>query len=184
MPRPYSTDLRGRALLACERDGDSCAAVARRFRVGISTLHLWRKQARDEGRRAPRPMGRGPAPLGGKLAALAELAAEHRDATLAEYADLLAERTGKPKRSTPVICRALKRLGWVRKQRRSGPASRTARTWLPPGRRGAPRRRGSTPRGSSSSTRAASTRASSAPTPAPRGASARTARRRAGTGTG
>ena len=62
MPRPYSTDLRGRALLACERDGDGCAEVARRFRVGISTRHLWRKQARDEGRRGARPMGRGPAP--------------------------------------------------------------------------------------------------------------------------
>ena len=144
MPRPYSTDLRGRALLACERDGDSCAAVARRFRVGISTLHLWRKQARDEGRRAPRRMGRGPAPLGGRLAALAELAAEHRDATLAEYADLLAERTGEPKRSTPVICRALKRLGWVRKQRRSGPTSGTGRTWRSPAPRGAARPPGST----------------------------------------
>ena len=184
MPRPYSTDLRGRALLACERDGDSCAAVARRFRVGISTLHLWRKQARDEGRRAPRPMGRGPAPLGGKLAALAELAAEHRDATLAEYADLLAERTGKPKRSTPVICRALKRLGWVRKQRRSGPASRTGRTWRSPAPHGAARPPGSTRPAWSSSTRAASTPAWSAPMPARPEDSARTARRRAGIGGG
>jgi transposase len=184
MPRPYSTDLRGRALLACERDGDSCAEVARRFRIGISTLHLWRKQARDEGRRAPRPMGRGPAPLGGRLAALAELAAEHRDATLAEYADLLAERTGEPKRSTPVIGRALKRLGWVRKQRRSGPASRTARTWRPPAPHGATRPPGSTRPVWSFSTRAASTRASSEPMRARPGDSARTARRRAGIGGG
>ena len=184
MPRPYSTDLRGRALLACERNGDGCAAVARRFRVGVSTLHLWRKQARDEGRRAPRPMGRGPAPLGGRLEALAQLVAERRDATLAEYADLLAERTGEPKRSTPVICRALKRLGWVRKQRRSGPASRTARMSLPPGPNGGTRRPGSTPHGWSFSTRAASTPASSAPMPVRPGGSARTARRRAGIGGG
>jgi len=137
MPRPYSTDLRERALLACERDGDDCTAVARRFRIGVSTLHLWRKQARAEGRRAPGPMGRGPAPLGGKLEALALIVAECNDATLAEYADRLASRTGEPKRSMPVICRALKRLGWVRNQRRSGPASRTARTWQPAERPGA-----------------------------------------------
>ena len=171
MPRLYSTDLRERALLACERDGGGCAEVARRFRIGVSTLRLWRRQARDEGRRAPRPMGRGPAPLGGRLEALAQLVAERRDATLAEYADMLAARTGE-RRSAPVICRALKRLGWARKQRRSGLASRTARTWRPPGRRGAPRRPGSTRRGSSSSTRAASTSASSAPTPARRAAGA------------
>jgi transposase len=181
MPRPYSTDLRERALLACERDGGSRAEVARRFRVGVSTLRLWLKQARDEGRRAPRPMGRGRAPLGGKLEALASLAAERNDATLAEYADMLAARTGE-RRSAPVLCRALKRLGWERKQRRSGPPSRTARTWRPPGPHGVPKRPGSTPRGSSSLTRAASTPAWSAPTPAPRGVDARTGRCRAGTG--
>jgi len=128
MPRPYSTDLRERALLACERDREACTEVARRFRVGVSTLHLWRKQAREEGRRAPRPLERGPAPFGGRLEALAQIAAEHRDATLAEYADMLAQRTGEPRRSLPVICWALRQLGWVCKQRRSGPASRAART--------------------------------------------------------
>lgn len=137
MPRPYSTDLRERALLACERDGEGCTQVARRFRIGISTLHLWRKQAREAGRRTALRMGRGPAPLGGKLAVLGQIAAEHRDATLAEYAAMLAERTDEPRRSLPVICRALKQLGWVRKQRRSGPASRTVRMWQPPGPRGA-----------------------------------------------
>ena len=136
MPRPYSTDLRERALLACEDAGSCHAEVARRFRVGVSTLRLWRRQAREEGRRAPRRMGRGPAPLGGRLAALAEIAAEHRDATLTEYADMLAARTGERKRSAPVVCRALKQLGWVRKQRRSVPASRIEWTWQPPGPRG------------------------------------------------
>jgi transposase len=147
MARPYSTDLRERALLACEDAGRGYAEVARRFRVGVSTLRLWRRQAREEGRRAPRRMGRGPAPLGGRLAVLTGIAAAHRDATLAEYADLLAARTGEPKRSTPVICRALKQLGWVRKQRRSAPASRIERTWQPPGPRGRPKPLGSIPSG-------------------------------------
>lgn len=140
MPRPYSVDLRERALLACDHGEGSCAGIARRFRIGVSTLRLWRQQARDEGRRTPKPMGRGPAPLGGTLAVLGEIAAKHTDATLAEYADMLAERTGQwPSAAT--ICRGLKQLGWVRKQRRSGPASRTARTWRAPEWTGAPRRR-------------------------------------------
>jgi transposase len=177
MPRPHSTDLRQRALPACEQDEDDFTAIARRFRVGVSTLRLWRRQAREEGRRAPRRMGRGPAPLDGGLLALSQLVAERNDATLAECAGLLAARTGKPKRSAPplsfqralgslepstappALCRALKRLGWVRKQRRRGPANRTAWTWRPAGPRGATRRPGSTRPGSSSSTRAASTRA-------------------------
>jgi transposase len=143
MPRPYSVDLRERALLACEDAGSCCAEVARRFRIGVSTLHLWRKQARDEGRRAPRPMGRGPAPLGGRLEVLTALVVERNDATLSEYADMLAARTGE-RRSAPVICRALQHLGWLRKQRRSGPASRIARTWQPPERHGRPKLAGST----------------------------------------
>lgn len=138
MPRPYSVDLRERALLACDHGEGGLAGIARRFRIGVSTLRLWRQQARNEGRRAPKPMGRGPAPLGGTLAVLGELAAQHTDATLAEYADLLWERTGK-RLSAATICRGLKQLGWVRKQRRSGPASRTARTWRAPERLGAVR---------------------------------------------
>jgi transposase len=158
MPRPYSVDLRERALLACEAGEGDYTAVARRFRVGVSTLRLWRRQARDEGRRAPLRMGRGPAPLGGKLAVLDALVAERNDATLAEYADLLAARTGE-RTSAPAICRALKRLGWVRKQRRSGPASRTVWMWQPVASPGATKRPGSIRPGSCSSTRAASTRA-------------------------
>lgn len=125
MPRPCSAEPRERALLACEEGTDGCAQVARRFRTGISTLHLRRKQARNEGRRAPRPLGRGPAALGGRLDALV---AERNGAALAEHAGLLAARTGE-RRSPAAICRALKRLGGVRKQGRCGPAGRVARTW-------------------------------------------------------
>ena len=74
--RPYSADLRERALLACEEDRCGFAAVARRFRIGVSTLRLWRRQAREEGRRTPLRMGRGPAPLGGGAALLNRLVAE------------------------------------------------------------------------------------------------------------
>src|ERR671912_1804503 len=65
MPRPYSADLRERALVACERREGSRAEVARRFSVGVSTLHDWLRQAREEGRRAAKPARGGRAPLGG-----------------------------------------------------------------------------------------------------------------------
>ena len=146
MPRPYSADLRERALLACEGEEGSCAETARRLRIGLSTLHLWRKQARDEGRRAPLRLGRSPACFEGRLAALTALVAERNDATLSEYADLLAARTGE-RRSLPVLCRALKQLGWARKQRRCAPASKAAWTWRKPALPGRPKPPGSTRRG-------------------------------------
>jgi transposase len=156
MPRPYSTDLRERALAAYEAGEGSQARVAERYRVGERTLSGWLRAAREEGRREPKPRGGGRAPVGGAGTALAELVAERNDATLSEYADRLAERTGV-RRSPAALCRALKALGLVRKKRRSGPPSRTGRMSPRRGRRGAPSWPGSTRAGSSSSTRAGST---------------------------
>lgn len=144
MPRAYSTDLRQRALAAYEAGEGRQSEVARRYRVGERTLSAWLRTAREEGRRSPRPPRGGRAPVGGEREALAALAAERNDATLAEYADLLAERTGV-RRSASALCRALKALGLVRKKRRSGPPSRIARTWPRRGPRGAPSWPGSTP---------------------------------------
>ena len=58
MPRPYSTDLRERALAAYEAGDGSQALVARRYRVGERTLSGWLKAAR-EGRRSPEPRAAG-----------------------------------------------------------------------------------------------------------------------------
>jgi transposase len=139
MPRPYSTDRRERVLVACERREGTREGIARRFRVAASTVHLWLKQAREEARRAPKPPGRrGRAPVGGAGEALAELVAERNDATLAEYADLLAERAGVRRSPAAALCRALETLGLARKKRRFGPPSGTAPTWPRRGGRGAP----------------------------------------------
>ena len=95
MPRPYSTDLRERALLACEDEGSRRhAQVARRFRVGERTLQRWLQAARGEGRRGPKVPARSRGLVGGAVAALARLVDEQNDATLAEYAERLAARTG------------------------------------------------------------------------------------------
>ena len=137
MPRAYSTDLRERALAAYEAREGSQARLAERYRIGERTLSGWLRAAREEGRRAPKPRRGGTRPAGGEAATLAALVRERNDATLAEYAALLAGRTGI-ERSPSALCRALKALGLVRKKRRSGPPSRTARTWPRRGGRGAP----------------------------------------------
>jgi transposase len=147
MPRPYSTDLRARVLTACERRDGSRAAIARRFSVGESTLYDWLRQARQEGRRAARPATGGRPRLGGADGASALLAAvtARRDATLAELADAVTARTGR-RWSASAVCRALQRLGWPRKKRRSGPPSRIGPMWRTSAPRGATRWAASTPR--------------------------------------
>ena len=61
MAGAYSTDLRSRVLAAVEA-GQSPNAAARRSAVGRSTAYRWVAAARDEGRRAAKPMGGGPKP--------------------------------------------------------------------------------------------------------------------------
>src|SRR3954469_16822145 len=156
MPHAYSSDLRGRALAACEAGEGRQSEIARLYRVGERTRSGWPKTAREEERRAPKPRRGGTRPVGGAAATLAALVAERNDATLAEYADLLAERAGV-RRSPSALCRALKALGLVRKKRRSRPPSKTARTWPRRGGRGGPGWPGSTPPASCSSARPAST---------------------------
>ena len=123
MPSPYSADLRERVLLA-DAAGLSPAVVAARFGVGLSTVYLWRQQARAEGRRCAKPHGGGRArgidPAGEAI--LWGLVAERNDRTLDEYRELLAAGGG-PQVSRPTLCRTLRRLGLRRKKRRCAPAS-------------------------------------------------------------
>lgn len=125
MPRAYSVDLRERVLAACARGEGSRAAVAQRFSVSTATVYNWLRQAREEDRRAPKPHAGGPAPRldAEGLAVLQELVARQNDATLAEYAERLAARTGVQV-SRPTLCQVLRRLQLRRKKRRSGPARR------------------------------------------------------------
>ena len=152
MPRAYSPDLRERALAACEAGEGSQAEIARRFRIGERTLQHWLQAARREGRRRPKVPARSRGLVGGETSALAELVGEQNDATLAEYAEGLAARTGV-RRSLAAVCRALKSLGLVRKKRHSARPSRTGRMSPRPGRRGVPSWPGSTRPASPSSMR-------------------------------
>ena len=129
MPRPYSADLRERVLLAGEA-GLPPTEVARRFGIGLSTVYLWRQQARAEGLRCAKPQGGGRAlgidPAGERI--LRALVAERNDRTLDEYGAHLAERSGRPPVSRPTLCRALRRLGLRRKKRRCALASKIVPT--------------------------------------------------------
>jgi transposase len=114
MAGAYSTDLRSRVLAAVEA-GESPDAVARRFAVGRSTAYRWMAAARDEGRRAAKPMGGGPPPaIGGAAEAALRrmLAGNDNHLTLAECRDRLAAETGV--RVHPwTVGRALRRMGWT-----------------------------------------------------------------------
>jgi transposase len=158
MPRPYSSDLRERVLLACERGRVSRAKIAAQFRVGESTVYRWLQAWRLEGRGEAKPHAGGPAARldQAALGKLRELVAAANDLTLEEYAARLAQRTGL-RVSAATVCRALKRLGLARKKRRFGPPSRTVPRSGPHARLGAPSWPGSILRAWSSSTRAAST---------------------------
>src|SRR4029078_12718274 len=116
MPSPYSADLRERVLLAAAARV-SAGGVAARFGVGLSTVYLWRQQARAEGRRCAKPHGGGRA-RGIDEAGEAILRApggERHDRTLDENRALLAARSGVSQVTRPTLCRTLRRLGLGRK---------------------------------------------------------------------
>jgi transposase len=125
MPQPYSPDLRERVLVACARGDGRQVEIARRFQVCAATVSNWRRQAREEGRRQPKPHSGGLPPRlnAAALEVLRQLVIEDNDALLREYAERLAERTGV-KVCLSVICEALQRLKLRRKKRPSGRPSR------------------------------------------------------------
>ena len=113
MAGPYSNDLRGRVLAAVEAR-ESVEAGARRSAVGRATAHRWVTAARDEGRRAAKPMRGGPAPrtTGEVEAVLLGLAGGPDHPSLAEIAAQLAAATNVGVHLTTVH-RALRRAGWT-----------------------------------------------------------------------
>lgn len=129
MGRPYSSDLRERVLRASEVGDESQAALARRFEISESAVGSWLRQLRREGRRAPKPHGRGFRSILDEddATVLRSLVHEKNDATLDEYAQAFLAKTGE-EISGSSIGRALQRHGLVIKKRRSGPASNRDRT--------------------------------------------------------
>ena len=129
MGRPYSTDLRERVLRACEVGDESQAAIARRFEISESAVGSWLRQLRRDGRREPKPHGRGfPSILDeDDGAVLRLLVAAKNDATLAEYTQAFVAQTGE-EISESSVCRALQRHGLVIKKSLCGRVSNGGRT--------------------------------------------------------
>lgn len=92
MAAPYSADLRQRVLAACAAHEAGRAELARRFRVGESTLYRWLAAERAEGRTTAKPHAGGPASRF-DAAVLRQLYAAEPDATLAEVAARYAAQT-------------------------------------------------------------------------------------------
>src|SRR5512146_2642214 len=116
MPRPYSDDLRRRALQACD-EGERPGRVAKRFRIGRASVYVWLKRRREEGRCRPKTMGGGPQPVirDALEAALKRRVESDNDRTRAQYRDKLADETGT--RVPPwTVGRALRRLQLTRKK--------------------------------------------------------------------
>jgi transposase len=113
MPGAYSIDLRERVLVAVEA-GEPAEVVAEAFMVGRSSVYRWMAAAHDEGRRAPKPMGRGPKPIirDETEMALCRLLEADNHLTLVECRDRLAAETGV--QVDPwTVGRALRRLDWT-----------------------------------------------------------------------
>jgi transposase len=128
MPKPYSSDLRERVLLACARGKLSRAKIAAMFQVAESTLYRWLETWRSEGRREAKPHAGGPEPRldAAALDELKAIVAEVNDLSLAEYATKLQERTGVTA-SGPTVSRALQKLGLPRKKDPTGAGAGPAR---------------------------------------------------------
>ncbi len=122
--RAYSLDLRERIVAAVDA-GQPKSAVARLLGVGRATVDRYVRQQRATGDLRPQPIP-GARPLIGTAqhAALVAQLEAVPDATLAEHCATW-EQTQGVRVSIDTMRRAIARVKWRRKKRRSRPASRT-----------------------------------------------------------
>lgn len=122
MPVPYSQDLRDRVLAACDRPMKT-KQVADLFGVSSSWVRRVKQRRREHGESSPRP----PEPKArcAKIDRdrLRELVETHPDATLAELRVMLGVQC-----ADSAIWKALDKMGYTFKKRRSMRRSRIGRT--------------------------------------------------------
>ena len=131
----FSLDLRKRVLAAVD-GGLSRTEAAKRYQVGRATITEWVKLRRETGSLVARqPPGRPRTIALADHEALRTQLSAQADASLARHvANWRAEHPSQPL-STTTMSRAIRRLGWTRKKRRSTPASKT-RSAVRPSKRG------------------------------------------------
>jgi transposase len=125
--KPYSMDLRRKVMEAVD-GGGTTEEIGERFGIDGSCVRKWRLRLQRRGTLEPdKPPGR-KRQFGAKQDAQLKEAVQVRpDATRSELAEAVAEKLGRVF-SKPVITRALQRLGFTRKKRRSRPAKGSALT--------------------------------------------------------
>jgi transposase len=122
--KPYSKDLRLRALAAVDR-GMPRKEVARVFGVSEPTIRRYLRLRRETGDVEPKPVPGPPARKGAALgAALPAQVRANPDLTLAEHCELFEDVHGV-KVSTATMSRALEKLGLPLKK---SPSSRPSAT--------------------------------------------------------
>jgi transposase len=123
--KPYSTDLRERAVLSVESGACTIAQAAQRFGVSEPSLERWLARQRAIGNCAPKPHAGG---VGRKLAAAEKViraaVKAHPDATLSELCETVKDETTVVA-SPSMMCRELARLKLPLKKSRSMPANGT-----------------------------------------------------------
>src|SRR4029453_12614187 len=91
MPRPYSTDLRERAVEAVE-SGASRREIAEIFKVGVSSVVRWCQRWSETGSAAPKPSGGSVSPLEEHADWILALIAKQPDLTLEEILAAMAKQ--------------------------------------------------------------------------------------------
>lgn len=117
MPAPLSLDIRQtiKELLSCGLTHDTIADDLSISRPAVTSL---KKHIETHGHIYPiKPPGNTPTLTEDDYPAIRKIVKEQPDLTLEEYADKIAEKTGKPILSTPTICRVLKKLNLRRKKK-------------------------------------------------------------------
>jgi transposase len=128
MRKPYSQDLRDRVIDAVEKDGMSCRAAARLFKISPSTAIKWLELYRRTDRRSPSKVrGHRPSALLPHLEFLKSARAQKPDITLEALGRLLLAERGV-RADTSMLSRFFRRIGVTFKKRPSSRASRIALT--------------------------------------------------------
>lgn len=123
MPKPYSLDLRQKVIDAIELDGMKKCEASTVFQVSRNTIDLWLKRKATTGSLAPKATSN--ASRQRKIsdwAAFRTFAEQHRHYTQTEMAE---HWPGEMSQRT--ISRALQRINWTRKKRRTATPSETTR---------------------------------------------------------
>lgn len=128
MPRPYSDDLKGRAIAAVE-SGASRREAAERFDVSPSSVIKWMQRWRKTGSVAAKPSGGSASPLEEHAGWFLKLVAEQPDLTLDEVVVAMRARRIAGSRSAVGRFYLRHKISFKKKptRRGAGPTGRSSR---------------------------------------------------------